>query len=90
MQNPLDVHFLQSESLEPFDEMRCGMQEPQGDYGSAKMYRWARRISDWELHVCGDEEPQTNIKWGLGQVSYGHLYHYAVDRTRHAMGPEHF
>ena len=62
-QNSLDVHFLQTENLELFDEIGREMQGPRGKYGGAKMYRWARRISDWELSVCVDKEPQTDIKW---------------------------
>ena len=61
--NSFDVHFLQSENPELFDEMRREMHGPRGNYGGAKMYRWARRVSDWEFNICVDKEPQTEIKW---------------------------
>lgn len=62
-QNSIDIHFLKSEDHALFDEMRFEAQGPRGNYGGLKMYRWARRISDWELSLCVDKEPQTNIKW---------------------------
>ncbi|KAI0761367.1 hypothetical protein BD413DRAFT_607160 [Trametes elegans] len=34
-----------------------------GLYGGAKMYRWARRTGDWELSICLDRQPETDIKW---------------------------
>lgn len=59
----IEVHFIQSEDPALFEEMRREMQGPRGNHGGAKMYRWAKRISDWELSICVDKEPQTDVKW---------------------------
>ncbi|TBU39347.1 hypothetical protein BD309DRAFT_1083464 [Dichomitus squalens] len=39
------------------------MEGPRGGYGGIKMYRWAKRVSEWELSVCLDREPGTDTKW---------------------------
>lgn len=28
-----------------------------------KMYRWARRVGDWELSICLDKAPEKNPEW---------------------------
>ena len=30
---------------------------PRGSYGGAKMYRWAKRMGEWEWSVCLDRAP---------------------------------
>ncbi|TFY69765.1 hypothetical protein EVJ58_g251 [Rhodofomes roseus] len=59
-QRSIDVYI---HDPEVFDDMLREMRGPRGGYGGVKMYRWAKRISDWELSICMDKEPQTEIKW---------------------------
>ncbi|PIL28917.1 hypothetical protein GSI_08963 [Ganoderma sinense ZZ0214-1] len=40
-----------------FGELVKEMKGPRGGHGGVKMYRWARRVSDWELSVCLDRAP---------------------------------
>ena len=40
-----------------FAELVQEMKGPRGGYGGLKMYRWARRVGDWELSVCLDRAP---------------------------------
>ena len=35
---------------------------PRGGFGGVKMYRWVRRMGDWEFSVCLDRET-TDTKW---------------------------
>ena len=40
------------------------MAGPRGGYQGLKMYRWARRTSEWELNICLDRvPPQTDTNW---------------------------
>lgn len=32
-------------------------------YIAVVMHRWAKRTDDWELTVCLDREPTTDVKW---------------------------
>ncbi|KZT64969.1 hypothetical protein DAEQUDRAFT_565796 [Daedalea quercina L-15889] len=62
-QRSVQGYFMRRDSPEVFGEMLQEMQGPRGGYGGVKMFRWAKRVSDWELSVCLDREPQTEIKW---------------------------
>lgn len=46
-----------------FRQVREEMQGPRGGFRGLKMYRWAKRIGDWQLSVCLDRPPQQEIKW---------------------------
>jgi len=62
-QRSVDAYFLLNDNHEVFIEILQEMRGPRGGYGGVKMYRWAKRVSDWELSICMDKEPQTEIKW---------------------------
>ncbi|KAI0943561.1 hypothetical protein AcW1_002697 [Taiwanofungus camphoratus] len=62
-QRSLEVHILRERAPVPFGEIQAEMAGPRGGYRGVKMYRWARRVGDWELSLCLDKEPQTEIKW---------------------------
>ncbi|KAI1792749.1 hypothetical protein LXA43DRAFT_1060444 [Ganoderma leucocontextum] len=40
-----------------FAELVKEMEGPRGGHGGLKMYRWARRVGDWEMSVCLDRTP---------------------------------
>ncbi len=40
-----------------FAELVKEMKGPRGGHDGVKMYRWARRVGDWELSVCLDRAP---------------------------------
>ena len=40
-----------------FAELVKEMEGPRGGHGGLKMYRWARRVGDWELSICLDRAP---------------------------------
>ncbi|KAI0370797.1 hypothetical protein BV20DRAFT_994690 [Pilatotrama ljubarskyi] len=46
-----------------FADLVAEMAGPRGGYGGVKMYRWAKRTGEWELSVCVDRTPETDIKW---------------------------
>ncbi|PCH36759.1 hypothetical protein WOLCODRAFT_140570 [Wolfiporia cocos MD-104 SS10] len=62
-QKSVHVFFTALGAPAYFEELLAEMRGPRGGYDGLKMYRWARRVSDWELSVCVDKEPQTEIKW---------------------------
>ncbi|OCH86729.1 hypothetical protein OBBRIDRAFT_890275 [Obba rivulosa] len=62
-QRSFQVYFSQTKDAGGFQEIVGEIQGPRGGYSGLKMYRWAKRVSDWELSVCFDREPQTEIMW---------------------------
>ncbi|KAI0372563.1 hypothetical protein BV20DRAFT_964170 [Pilatotrama ljubarskyi] len=46
-----------------FEELVEEMEGPRGGFGGLKMYRWAKRTGDWELSICVDRQPQTDVRW---------------------------
>lgn len=63
----IDGYFVESaseENKEAFGEFNYEMKmSPRGTPRAAKMYRYAKRVGDWELSVCLDKLPQETIKW---------------------------
>lgn len=57
------VFFVKQTDPKLFEDMKNEMQGPRGGHHGVKMYRFAKRVSDWELSICMDKEPQTQIKW---------------------------
>lgn len=60
------IYFVENESPAIFKKFEEEISGPRGQhYGGPlyKMYRWAKRVGDWELSVCLDKEPQADIKW---------------------------
>ncbi|KAL6304709.1 hypothetical protein BKA93DRAFT_732547 [Sparassis latifolia] len=62
-QRTLESFFRQDRDLVLFAEIRREMDGPRGGHAGFKMYRWAKRVSDWELSICLDKEPQADVKW---------------------------
>lgn len=58
-------YFVQGDdNFAVFEELKHEMEMTSvGPPGALKVYRYARRVSDWELNVCLDKPPQTIIKW---------------------------
>ncbi len=50
------VYVLQEQDLDLFQKFKEEMEGPRGGYMGRKMYRWAKRTSDFELSVCLDRE----------------------------------
>lgn len=47
-----------------FDQLKTEMQSPRGGHPTGlKMYRWAKRVSDWELSICVDKPLDQSFKW---------------------------
>ena len=63
MKRSFQVYLAYEDEPELFGEILAEMVGPRGGYGGLKMYRWARRSGDWQLDVCLDREPKTEIKW---------------------------
>ncbi|KZT04914.1 uncharacterized protein LAESUDRAFT_760660 [Laetiporus sulphureus 93-53] len=59
----LVAYFVKGKASEVYDEIRKEIQGPRGGYQGLKTYRWAKRVGDWELSICLDREPQTEIRW---------------------------
>lgn len=60
------VYFMESKAPDVFRKFKAEIEGPRGgNYGGGmyKMYRWAKRVGDWELSVCLDKVPQEEIKW---------------------------
>jgi len=57
------VFFIGATDPQLLQDLTSEMKGPRGGYGGIKMYRFAKRISDWELSLCLDKEPQSEIKW---------------------------
>lgn len=57
----IDVHFLQRSDPQKFYflEIVTGNMDKAG----FELYRWAKRIGDWQLRICIDREPETDIIW---------------------------
>ena len=62
-QRSFTVWVMESADWELFDVVRQEIQDPRGRYSGMKMYRWAKRVGDFELSVCLDREPKEDIKW---------------------------
>ncbi|GBE83314.1 hypothetical protein SCP_0503620 [Sparassis crispa] len=62
-QRSFEVYFINSSDPGTFSEFRNEMLGPRGTPRAVKMYRWAKRVSEWELSVCIDRLPQTDIRW---------------------------
>ncbi|OSC99312.1 hypothetical protein PYCCODRAFT_1460866 [Trametes coccinea BRFM310] len=46
-----------------YAELLAEMSSPRGGCDGLSMYRWARRIGDWELSICIDRPPTPKPKW---------------------------
>lgn len=62
-QRSMDVFYIEKKDPVMFRRFRDEVQGPRGGYFGMKMYRWAKRISDWELSICLDRQPEEEIKW---------------------------
>lgn len=62
-QRSIQGYFMLDDNPQVYPEMLREMRGPRGGHGGVKMYRWAKRSSDWELSICMDKEPQADIKW---------------------------
>ncbi|KAI1792751.1 hypothetical protein LXA43DRAFT_1004925 [Ganoderma leucocontextum] len=57
------VAFLREDKdREAFREFVEELKGPRG-YMGVRMHRWVKRTGDWELSVCLDREPATDVKW---------------------------
>ena len=57
------VAFLREDKdREAYKEFLEEIQGPRG-YMGARMHRWVKRTGDWEVSVCLDREPATDVKW---------------------------
>lgn len=61
----MKCYFVKNnENRETFDEFIVEMQHsPRVTHGGLKMYRWAKRVGDWDLSVCLDKLPTETIRW---------------------------
>ncbi|EIW53186.1 uncharacterized protein TRAVEDRAFT_52321 [Trametes versicolor FP-101664 SS1] len=57
------VYVSRRDDPATFADLVAEMAGPRGGYGGVKMYRWAKRTGDWELSICVDRKPETDIKW---------------------------
>ncbi|OSX56732.1 hypothetical protein POSPLADRAFT_1158823 [Postia placenta MAD-698-R-SB12] len=57
------VFFVKDVNPQLFEEVQAEMSGPRSGYRGLKMYRFAKRLSDWELSICLDRKPQGEIKW---------------------------
>ncbi|OSD02564.1 hypothetical protein PYCCODRAFT_1389695 [Trametes coccinea BRFM310] len=57
------VFIARMDDPQMFAELLSEMMGSRGGYGGVKMYRWAKRMGDWELGVCIDRQPEGEIKW---------------------------
>lgn len=62
-QRTSEAFFLEKTDPAGFQKLREEVQGPRGGYHGRKMYRWAKRVSDWELSLCLDKEPREKIAW---------------------------
>lgn len=62
-QRSIQGYFMLADNPQVYPEMLREMRGPRGGHGGVKMYRWAKRSSDWELSICMDKEPQADMKW---------------------------
>lgn len=47
-----------------FDQLKMEMESARGGHPMGlKMYRWAKRVSDWELSICVDKSLDQSLKW---------------------------
>ena len=58
-----NVYIAQCDDPGSFDKLLSELTGPRGGFGGVKMYRWARRVGDWEFSVCLDRPPEADIKW---------------------------
>ncbi len=57
------VYVVRADGPAAFADLVAEMAGPRGGFGGLKMYRWAKRTGDWELSICVDRKPETDIKW---------------------------
>lgn len=57
------VYVVRADGPAAFADLVAEMAGPRGGFGGLKMYRWAKRVGDWELSICVDRKPETDIKW---------------------------
>ncbi|KZP18786.1 hypothetical protein FIBSPDRAFT_933202 [Athelia psychrophila] len=60
-QRSFQVYMLESGEPEAFGEAMKAMKAPHPM--AVKMYRWAKRVGDFELSVCFDRQPETIPLW---------------------------
>ncbi|KAF9803882.1 hypothetical protein IEO21_09542 [Rhodonia placenta] len=56
------VFFVKDVNPQLFEEVQAEISGPRSGYRRLKMYRFAKRIGDWELSICLDRKPQGEIK----------------------------
>ncbi|OSX56733.1 hypothetical protein POSPLADRAFT_1158641 [Postia placenta MAD-698-R-SB12] len=49
-----EVYFAKNEDAQLFADMKAEMRGPRGGFKGVKMYRYAKRVSDWKLNLCLD------------------------------------
>ncbi len=60
------VYFFYDKDPRAFEQFRGEIEGPRGEVcGAAKrrMYRWAKRVGEWELSVCLDRVPDEGTGW---------------------------
>ncbi|KAL1948271.1 hypothetical protein VTO73DRAFT_12346 [Trametes versicolor] len=57
------VYIVRQDDPAAFADLAAEMAGPRGGFGGLKMYRWAKRTGDWELNICVDRRPETDIRW---------------------------
>ncbi|TFK85917.1 hypothetical protein K466DRAFT_525107 [Polyporus arcularius HHB13444] len=57
------VFFWREDAASVYDDCIAEITGPRIAFGGRKMYRWAKRTGDFELSVCLDREPNTDIRW---------------------------
>ncbi|KAH9944915.1 hypothetical protein B0H21DRAFT_779324 [Amylocystis lapponica] len=62
-QRSFDAYFEETRAPAVFAAFKAEMQGPRGGRLGRKMYRWAKRESDWAFSVCLDRAPDTEIMW---------------------------
>ncbi len=63
MKRSFQVFLARKDDTALFMNMHAEMVGPRGGYGGIKMYRWVKTAADWQLNICLDREPRTEIKW---------------------------
>ncbi|KAI0354489.1 hypothetical protein OH77DRAFT_505313 [Trametes cingulata] len=57
------AYVARADAPAAFADLLAEMAGPRGGYGGVKMYRWVRRVGEWELAVCVDRSPDMEVKW---------------------------
>lgn len=55
-QRSVECYILASSNEVVFSQLQREMEARQG-YSGIKMYRYAKRVSEWELSICVDRAP---------------------------------